>query len=42
MGIELLEGRDFDDGDLEPGARVSIVNETMAPSQVLARQKRGW
>ena len=30
MGIELLEGRDFDDGDLEPGARVSIVNETMA------------
>jgi predicted permease len=31
MGIELLEGRDFDERDLAPGAsRVSIVNETMA------------
>jgi putative ABC transport system permease protein len=30
MGIELLEGRDFDDRDLQPGAGVSIVNETMA------------
>jgi predicted permease len=31
MGIELLEGRDFDDRDLAPGSpRVSIVNETMA------------
>jgi predicted permease len=30
MGIELLEGRDFEDPDLEPGANVSIVNETMA------------
>jgi ABC-type antimicrobial peptide transport system permease subunit len=30
LGIELLEGRDFDDDDLQPGARASIVNETMA------------
>ena len=30
MGIELLEGRDFNERDLQPGARVSIVNETMA------------
>lgn len=30
MGIELLEGRDFDDRDLVPRAGVSIVNETMA------------
>jgi putative ABC transport system permease protein len=30
MGIELIEGRDFDERDLEPGASVSIVNETMA------------
>jgi putative ABC transport system permease protein len=30
MRIELLEGRDFDDRDLVPGARVSIINETMA------------
>jgi putative ABC transport system permease protein len=30
MSIELLEGRDFDERDLEPGTDVSIVNETMA------------
>jgi hypothetical protein len=30
MGIELLEGRDFEDRDLKPDSRVSIVNETMA------------
>jgi putative ABC transport system permease protein len=30
MGIDLLEGRDFDERDLEPGAGVSIINETMA------------
>ena len=31
IGIELLEGQDFNERDLEPGApRVSIVNETMA------------
>lgn len=30
MGIQVLEGRDFDARDLRPGVRVSIVNETMA------------
>jgi putative ABC transport system permease protein len=31
MGIELVEGRDFDARDLQrPGVRISIVNETMA------------
>ena len=30
MAVELLEGRDFDERDLEPGSHVSIVNETMA------------
>jgi putative ABC transport system permease protein len=30
MGIDLLEGRDFAERDLEPGASVSIINETMA------------
>jgi len=30
MGIQVMEGRDFEDRDLRTGARVSIVNETMA------------
>ena len=30
MGIEVIEGRDFDDRDLKAGARASIVSQTMA------------
>ena len=30
MGIDVIEGRDFDDADLTPGTDASIVNETMA------------